>query len=159
MIGPAHTLPGTNNQEAAMPLSSLLYTSCSTIAPGDAEAVVQGIIAKATARNADLGLTGALLFTGAHFAQVLEGDDTAIAMMMEVLNHDPRHDHLLIIRQGTIAKRRFGDWRMAYMGPSQFVSRHVTRLLNNPSAAEYRRAADWLAELLSEFASNPAAGI
>jgi hypothetical protein len=46
---------------------------------------------------------------------------------------------------------------MAYFGPSQFVSRHVTRLLNDPSPSEYRRGADWLNDLLKEFSAHPRA--
>ena len=137
-----------------MTLSSLLYVSHSTIPSTDAETVVQQIIAHAIANNADSGLTGALLFTGTHFAQVLEGEQASIDRLMGALRRDPRHDQLLIITQGAVEKRRFRNFLMAYNGPSQFVARHVTRLMNNPSPADHRRAADWLTELLHEFATN-----
>lgn len=138
----------------AATLGSLLYISRSTIAPEEAEAVVAGIVAASVTRNAAAGVTGALLFTGTHFAQALEGDKAAIEDLMHRVTCDTRHDEIVIVEQGSLEQRRFETWSMAYFGPSQFVSRHVTRLLNDPSPAERRRAADWLGELLCEFAAR-----
>lgn len=138
-----------------MALSTLLYISRCAIPERDAQSEVHRIVATAVARNPALGLTGALLFTGMHFAQVLEGKGESIDRLMDAVTRDARHDHVLIVEQGPIAERRFADWSMAYFGPSQFVSRHVTRLLNDPSPAERRRGANWLNELLCEFASEP----
>lgn len=131
---------------------TLLYISRSLIRPEDATAAVAGLVADACRRNARDGLTGALLFTQTHFAQVLEGDATAIAALMHRIGSDPRHADLMVVDRGPIAARRFADWSMAYFGPSQFVSRHVTRLLSDQTPIERRRAARWLAELMEEFA-------
>lgn len=136
-------------------LASLLYISRSTIAPEEAEAVVPEIVAASVTRNAATGLTGALLFTGTHFAQALEGGEAAIEDLMHRVSRDTRHHEIVIVEQGPLEQRRFDTWGMAYFGPSQFVSRHVTRLLNDPSPAERRRAADWLGELLREFTARP----
>ncbi|MDP3551949.1 MAG: BLUF domain-containing protein [Novosphingobium sp.] len=137
-----------------MPLHSLLYISNSCIAPKDAPVVVKSIAAKALKHNPAVGLTGALLFTGTHFAQILEGARTAIDQLMEQVIQDPRHDHLVIVDKGPLKVRQFADWSMAYFGPSLFVSRHVTRLLNNPSPQERRRAAEWLTELMRQFSNK-----
>jgi len=145
----------TEKGESEVSLSSLLYISRSKIPLPDAVAGVHDIVATALSRNPTLGITGALLFTGDHFAQVLEGDGGSIEILMADICRDPRHDKIAIVHQGRLAKRRFADWSLAYMGPSQFVSRHVTRLLNEPSPAQQRRAAGWLNELLWEFAAGP----
>lgn len=137
-----------------MALSSLLYISRSTMSADDAKQGVDRIVATAVARNPALGLTGALLFTGSHFAQVLEGDATSIDLLMDAVRRDPRHDEILIVERVPLARRHFADWSMAYFGPSQFVSGHVTRLLNDRSPAEHRRGADWLRELLCAFAAD-----
>jgi len=142
-----------------MALTSLLYISRSMIAPSDASDVVAKIVATAHACNPAMGLTGALLFTGTYFAQVLEGESAAIDMLMEKVRHDPRHDQLLVVDRSPLDQRHFSDWSMAYFGPSQFVARHVTRLLNDPSPAETRRGAEWLKELLNEFSSGPATAL
>ena len=143
--------------ESEVSLSSLLYISRSKIPPPDAVAGVHAIVETALSRNPTLGITGALLFTGDHFAQVLEGDRGSIEILMADICRDPRHDQILIVHQGPIAERRFADWSLAYLGPSQFVSRHVTRLLNEPSPAQHRRAVEWLNDLLWEFAAGPGA--
>ena len=141
-----------------MKLSALLYVSRSTIPPLDVAAGIDAIVAAAHARNPGLGLTGALLFTGEHLAQLLEGDERSIDMLLTSLRRDPRHEHLTIIDYTSLEERRFPDWSLAYFGPSQFVSGHITRLLGDPLPSERGRASEWLADLLWEFSvgSGPA---
>ncbi len=136
-------------------MQSLLYISRSTILPGDVEDELNRIIATAVARNSACGLTGALLFTGRHFAQVIEGDSASIDRLMAKISIDPRHDKIRTVARTPLAERLFGDWSMAYFGPSQFVSRQVTRLLSDPSPVELRRGAEWLTDLLREFSAEP----
>lgn len=140
-----------------MKLSSILYVSQSIMPQSDAVAGVNNIVTTALARNPELGLTGALLFTGDYFAQVLEGSDASIDLLMASILRDPRHDQILIVDRGPIAERRFADWSLAYFGPSQFVSRHVTRLLDSPSLPERRRSSKWLNDLLWEFSTGAGA--
>lgn len=135
-----------------MTLTSLLYISRSTIEPTDAPAVVARIVAASVVANRARDLTGALLFTGTHFAQVLEGCDSAIDTLLAIIEHDPRHDRIHVVDRSPLDARRFAAWEMAYSGPSQFVARHVMRLLGDPSASEQARAAAWLTELMEEFA-------
>lgn len=134
-----------------MQLETLLYVSKSKIAPIDDEREVSRILASAHAANPAVGITGALIFTGTHFAQVLEGEKTSIDKTMATIAADPRHEQVNVVSREALAERRFPGWSMAYRGPSQFVSRHVTRLMHETSPSEKRRAADWLTELLEEF--------
>jgi len=139
-----------------MTLMRLLYVSESRIAPGAAAAAaaVDAIVATSMRHNPAHDITGALLFTGSHFAQLLEGDSHDIESLMLAICADDRHANVVVVDRQCMAERRFPDWSMAYFGPSQFVSRHVLRLLNDPPPAERRRAAGWLAELLREFATS-----
>ncbi|TPG14678.1 BLUF domain-containing protein [Sphingomonas koreensis] len=123
------------------------------MAPSDSAAVVAQIVATARMRNPSRGVTGALLFTGTHFSQVIEGSRASIDALLMQIRSDPRHTDLQIVDCGNAAARRFPDWSMAYCGQSQFVSRHVTRLLKSTLPVERNRAATWLAELLREFAA------
>ncbi|GGD45703.1 blue light sensor protein [Erythrobacter arachoides] len=134
-----------------MGLQSLLYISESTIEPCNAQGEVERILATAHTFNASVGVTGALVFTGTHFAQVVEGEETVVSELIASIGRDERHTKLEIVIQDPLTARRFPDWSMAYNGPSQFVSRHVMRLLNDPSRSESSRAASWLAELLEQF--------
>ncbi len=136
---------------------ALLYVSRSTMAPETAAAAVADIIAVSRDRNPARGLTGALLFTGQHFAQVLEGPVAAVDQLMATVAADPRHDDLVVVDRRPIAQRRFGRWSMAYYGPSQFVTRHVTRLLDDRVWPSRARSAGWLNDLMWEFAEGPGA--
>lgn len=138
-----------------MDLMSLLYVSRSTMPGDEAPATIENVVASARSYNPEHGLTGALLFTGEHFAQVLEGTPTAIEALMKNVSRDTRHDQIVVVSREPITKRRFGEWSMAYSGPSQFVARHVTRLLTNSDAPNQERSAQWLQELLWEFSEGP----
>ena len=135
-------------------ISSLLYVSLSAVAPEEANRVVGEIVAAALVHNRAQNITGALLFTGTHFAQVLEGERAALDPLMASIRSDPRHSQVLVVDRHVTEARRFAGWSLAYGGPSQFVSGHVTRLLAQPSPLAHSRAADWLADLLREFSGD-----
>ena len=132
-------------------MERLLYVSKSKIKVTDVHAVVSHIVAKAAEWNVDHNLTGALIFTGTHFAQVLEGCQKDIDEVMVIIRNDPRHGSISVIDRSPISERQFPRWAMAYQGPSQFVSRHVTRLLHATSGSEQQRATQWLIQLAHEF--------
>ena len=132
-------------------MERLLYISESRIEPTNAQPIVMQIVSQSVYNNAQREITGALLFTGTHFAQILEGTQRSIEQLMSVLIADPRHQNVRIIERSPISIRKFSDWKMAYYGPSQFVSRHVLRLLNENTQSEQRRATEWLTELAHEF--------
>ena len=54
------------------------YISRSRLGDEDADELLRDIIAVAVPRNRSLGVTGALLFDGHHFAQYLEGPAQSI---------------------------------------------------------------------------------
>lgn len=132
-------------------MERLLYVSKSKIKAADVHDVVAHIVARSEEWNVDHNLTGALIFTGTHFAQVLEGHQKDIDEVMVIIKNDPRHEAISVIDRSPITERHFPHWALAYQGPSQFVSRHVTRLLHATSGLEQRRATDWLIQLAHEF--------
>lgn len=134
-----------------MELQSLLYISRSRIDSAEAQDVVQSIVDCAVLCNLSWEITGALLFTGTYFAQVLEGRQSAIDQLMDNLIRDDRHEAIVIVERSPLARRQFASWSLAYFGPSQFVNRHVTRLLNTPPSQQNHQAAEWLTELMREF--------
>ena len=135
-------------------MERLLYISESRIEPANAQMIVQQIVAKSVSNNATTNLTGALLFTGTHFAQILEGTPHSIDQLLVDLCNDPRHQNFHVADRSAIEARKFPDWAMAYSGPSQFVTRHVERLLNDITRSERRRGTEWLTELAFEFSST-----
>lgn len=137
-----------------MPLLSLIYISRSAIASGQESSHVDDIVAISRINNPRHGLTGALLFTGEHFAQVLEGTAASIDQLMAQVAGDVRHDQIITIARERISARRFSQWSMAYSGPSRFVAHHVTRLLNRRASPAQNRHVEWLNDLMWEFADG-----
>lgn len=139
-------------------MERLLYISESRIKDSDAKPMIAQIVAASQIRNTKLAITGALLFTGTHFAQILEGPTESIDLLMVSINADLRQGNILIADRSAINTRRFPDWKMAYHGPSLFVSRQVVRLLHRTSQSEQRRATEWLTELAHEFSTAVSPG-
>ena len=127
----------------------IFYLSRSLASPTDVEAIV----ADARRANARRGVTGALMYTGAHFAQVLEGEAPDVAATMAAIARDPRHDTLARLLDAPVAGRRFGAWRMAFVD-APGADDLLARLLADPAAAAAR--AEHLLDLLLDAASEDA---
>ncbi len=108
-------------------LINLTYVSESRIAADDVAAEIGSILAAAGERNRRDQVTGALLFTGTHFVQTLEGPAPVVAALLAGIERDPRHAGLCVIDRRAVAARGFSHWSLAYVGPSLFVARTVAR--------------------------------
>jgi hypothetical protein len=116
------------------PLTRLIYISRSTLARDDVMPGLRAISATATARNADLRVTGALLHTGSHFAQVIEGAAAAIDLLMAAIRADTRHEGLQVIAHGPVAARQFSAWMTVYNGHAGYVQRFLDSCLAHPGS-------------------------
>lgn len=134
-----------------MSLISLLYISTSTLTADDAAHEVVRIVTTSRAFNATVDITGALLFTGTHFAQILEGGEDAVDALLAKLHDDPRHRDILVVQRGPVAMRRCSSWNMAYSGSSTGVASYVMRVLDAPTEEVRATAARSLANLMVEF--------
>jgi Sensors of blue-light using FAD len=86
---------------------SLLRAHCK-----DDQALAE-ILKVARARNAERGITGALMLYDDWFAQVLEGPQAAVETLYARIKADPRHDAIRLAEAGPVAKRLFEKWAMA----------------------------------------------
>jgi uncharacterized protein YaaQ len=109
---------------------SLLYVSRSLLDDVASDKEVETLVSKAQQRNAELAVTGALIFSSKGFAQVLEGTEEAIDALMESIKQDGRHTDIAIVHDRSIEKRDFKDWSMVYSGPSTYIARHLDPFLN-----------------------------
>ncbi|MBC7992695.1 MAG: BLUF domain-containing protein [Rhizobacter sp.] len=91
-------------------LAQVFYISRSLATPAEVEKILQG----ARHQNRQRGVTGSLVFTGGHFAQLLEGTTVALADTMAVVTADRRHQAVRRLVEGELAKRRFEGWSMAF---------------------------------------------
>ncbi|HEY0044526.1 MAG TPA: BLUF domain-containing protein [Allosphingosinicella sp.] len=128
---------------------SLLFFSRSRLRmPGD-EREIDSIVTRARARNAAVGVTGALVFTFKHFAQILEGQREQIDMILARMQTDPRHEAMRVVDVRDCTTRHFDGFSLAYCGPSLYVERHIKPLIEG---AEDPLAVDRLRLLLCELA-------
>ena len=76
----------------------LLYVS--RLAPACTWEVVKEIVAAARRNNPAFGITGALLFDGERFCQLIEGDEPAVRTLMDNIARDPRHTEVRLLFAG-----------------------------------------------------------
>ncbi len=108
----------TTASRDALTLRRLVYVSRSQLT-GDMVAVAAAlaqILATARRRNAELGVTGALVLRGGRFAQALEGAYPAVQTVFDAIAADPRHAEVTVTEDGPVAARAFPAWSMAYAG-------------------------------------------
>jgi hypothetical protein len=108
-----------------------LYVSKSTISIEKSVTEIENIVRDAHVKNAMLGVTGALVFGGGHFCQVIEGPPAALLMLRSDIMTDHRHTAIKTLADGKIDRRRFEGWSLAYSGASMVVSRAIQRSLRD----------------------------
>lgn len=106
-------------------LFALLYVSCSQLGAGERRSAIDNIVRVSQARNRQLRVTGALLATERHFAQIIEGPRASIDVLMTSINADPRHRDIIVVASGPCADRQFSEWALAYAGASIFIDRKL----------------------------------
>ena len=133
---------------------SLLYFSKSLIPPEMKPEVMREVVLVAQSRNASLGITGALIATDAHFAQLLEGPPHAIDAVMASISQDPRHTEVQVIHDGPITRRRFPKWSMAYSGLASYVAHYVEPMFLETGADRYPDNARQLTRLMDKLVNG-----
>ena len=78
-------------------------------------ALIQSILASSRRNNPPLEVTGCLLFSGAFFAQVLEGPEAAVQALARRIADDPRHHDVRVLLETHRLEREYGDWSMGYL--------------------------------------------
>lgn len=108
-----------------MNLFQIVYTSTNCIlgSAEQVEAEIASILNTSRKNNQQAGITGALLFNGQGFAQVLEGPMEAVELTYERIQCDPRHSDVVLLANGLCSERTFSDWSMAYADPAAVRNR------------------------------------
>ena len=133
-------------------MESIFYISEGQIGHEEAPSRIASLVEGSLVKNARLNLTEALLFTGTHFVQILEGPNEQLDQLMRSIERDIRHTNVTVVDRGPITTRQFPEWCLAYLGPSNFISQRVLSILNCSPGAERRRMTERLMYLISELA-------
>ena len=137
------------------PLYSLAYFSRNMIAgtPAQVDAEIAAILEVAREKNRTAGLTGALLFSGGCFAQVLEGPRGTVEDIFETIQSDPRHRDVIILHLHPIEARSFPSWSMAYAGKAEGMRERAeaAAVLASPQAIEAGAPGQSFLQVLSDY--------
>jgi hypothetical protein len=108
-------------------LYRLIYRSREVIAQVAPDSVTEAglhrelraIVSVARCRNTEDNITGALLFTGTGFAQILEGRREVLERTFDRIAMDRRHTDVAILSFTPTPQRSFSDWPMGFCGQAQ----------------------------------------
>lgn len=111
-------------------LYRLVYASKNLLQGGATEtaAAIQQILDASQRNNAEVGVTGALMFNDGAFAQVLEGPRRGVEDTFERIQRDPRHGDVTVLQCGPAESRSFANWSMAFVGQSTKGQRRFSSL-------------------------------
>lgn len=117
---------------------------------GDPETIAREIARASAPSNHALGVTGALIFTTAHFAQVLEGPPLAIENLLLKIGKDRRHRLVQVLQRRYVARRMFPEWSMAYAGGPVSLDKFMAQALR--TGQDHLESAELLTRLITQFA-------
>ncbi len=91
---------------------SVIYISVADPLIGEQD--IAAILVQARRNNQRDALTGALIYNGHNFLQLLEGPADKVEACLAVIRDDPRHHGMIEIRRRDIDERSFAEWSMLY---------------------------------------------
>lgn len=132
------------------PVSQLLYVS--RLSTGLTSGVVKDIVRVARRHNPSRAITGALLFNGDHFCQLLEGPPESVRELMQRIAQDARHTDVRTLFFGTSADgaRMAPRWRSGYCEPSAFEVFEVFEVFDPAGGANGLGAIEAFARLIPD---------
>lgn len=137
-------------------LYQLSYISKNLIV-GDKEALeaqIKSILSSATKNNLKLGITGALLYSGGYFCQVIEGEEENIEDLFESIQIDDRHAQVTVLNFEKIDERSFSQWSMAFAGIEDSMRFDITGLKdaeNDKDTIAIKQVAKNIVSVLTEL--------
>jgi hypothetical protein len=75
-------------------------------------------------------ITGALVSTPQHYAQIIEGPRTAVGALMKRIEADPGHGDISIVVKETLPQRSFARWSLAHIGTSDELEQAIGKFTN-----------------------------
>ena len=78
------------------------------------------LLTEAQIRNAQLQITGHLLFMNGQFTQCFEGPIESVEQLWQSIQRDKRHKDIELLVRHPTQERRFPQWSMAFSTQSSF---------------------------------------
>lgn len=83
------------------------------------------LLSQTRVRNAQLNITGHLIFDGEFFTQWIEGPSESLDALWSSLLKDQRHTEVMLISRVPAKERRFPLWTMAFSSYSSLNSYNI----------------------------------
>lgn len=84
------------------------------------KADVDTIVDEAATANKLHNITGALAYNGRNFCQCLEGEESKVRKLIELISKDTRHSGFKLLDEKPVETRHFGDWSMLLVDALDF---------------------------------------
>ncbi|MEE4203893.1 MAG: BLUF domain-containing protein [Halieaceae bacterium] len=137
-------------------LYHLAYISKSAILPARAEIeqALRAILRAARQKNSSMGITGALLFSGGYFCQVIEGDLDALETLYETIQMDERHTECTVLFFEPLETRGFGAWDMAFAGIEEEMRFPIEDIKQSHDELAMHETGEQVVAVLSELVAQ-----
>jgi Sensors of blue-light using FAD len=119
----------------------LLYVS--RLAPACTWEVVKEIVDAARRHNPAHGITGALLFDGERFCELIEGEEPAVRALMDNISRNTRHTHVKLLFAG-----RSPNGRITQRWVSGYCDSHELEPFDTAPGPAEAVALDWFLSVL-----------
>ncbi|MFI3190318.1 MAG: BLUF domain-containing protein [Methylococcales bacterium] len=141
-----------SQEDLKMSLHCLVYTSLSRQKLSDDN--IKYFLQLIRHKNEIEQVTGMLVYLDPFFIQVLEGEETTVNRLFDIIKNDPRHYKVSLIYKKPIAERHFSNWTMGF---SKISYKDIEMLdgfsdfLQKPSIEFFNRSPNEVDELLYKF--------
>lgn len=93
---------------------------------------INSILTTAQRKNIEKNVTGALLFSGGYFVQILEGSLQSVEEIFESIQCDSRHTEVTVISNDYKAQRHFSKWAMALVDIQETAPEELKECFEQP---------------------------
>jgi len=111
---------------------AIVYISSAVQLFSDAD--LAAILKQARQKNADLEITGILLYKDGDIMQLLEGPDEAVKKVAATIYADQRHSGIIQLLERKISKREFPDWSMEFQNLGTSRVQQLAEFIEEQSA-------------------------
>lgn len=138
------------------PLFNLVYLSKSRLGDNEQTIVegVKNILDAANKNNPAMGITGALLYSGGYFCQVIEGNADALEELFEVIQLDDRHGDITVLQFAPIKQRDFSEWSMAFAGFQSAPATQIEGVLESKDTIRMRETGRNLVSMMDKLVNQ-----
>lgn len=134
-------------------LTTLIYRS--QLTPSDDVLPLDTLVETAKRNNTALGVTGMLLFDGAHFLQVLEGEEETLDALFSKISRDVRHQHVVEMMRDYAPRRRFENVGMVLFDLRLELPQTILdSVLRHGKLESYLAAEDRVFKFIETFATS-----